>query len=109
MDICVQHPAVRNGVETPLGEGVVHGPILAAPTRGPDGRRAIPNSQMTVIFGSPAYETLHTIFEWKSPDAPMRLCTSEGDDLGLWNINSWPSRRRLPVPVDVPLQSVGEW
>ena len=36
---------------------------------------------MTVVYGSPAYETLYTIFEWKSPDAPMRLRTSEGDDL----------------------------
>ena len=73
MDICVEHPAVRNGVETPLGEGVVHGPTLAERTRGTDGRLRIPNSQMTVISGSPAYETLHTIFEWKSPDAGMRL------------------------------------
>ena len=108
MDICVEHPAVRNGVETPLGEGVVHGPTLAERTRGTDGRLRIPNSQMTVISGSPAYETLHTIFEWKSPDAGMRLRTSEGDNLGLWNITGWPSRRSLPGPVDVPLQSAGE-
>lgn len=107
MDICVEHPAVRNGVESPLGEGVMHGPTLAERTRGPNGRLRIPDSQMTVISGSPAYETLHTIFESEST-APMRLRTNKGDNLGLWNINSWPSRRSQTVPVDVPLQSAGE-
>ena len=56
MDICVQHPAVRSGVETPLGEG----------------------SQMTIVYGFPAYETLHTIFKSDST-VPMRLRTSEGE------------------------------
>ena len=52
---------------------------------------------MTVAYSSPAYETLYIIFEWKSPDALMRLRTSEGHGQGLWN-----HHRQLAQPPQPP-------
>ena len=81
MEIHIQHPAVNDGVETPLDIVRMTDIYEPPPTRG--GLRDMAEVHMGVFFNSPAHKMLNAVYRSRNP---MRLRTD--GHVGMWLIRA---------------------